>query len=416
MMNHAVFSVPIYVARQPILDREEQLYGYELLFRSSDQNQFPDVSGELATSSLISNAVHYLELDKLVNHKRAFINMTRELLEQEVYTVLPSSAAVLELLETVPVDERVIAAFDKAKQAGYQVALDDVRSLQCPNELLAIADIVKVDLVEIDAVRSQDIVNKVRARSDAKLLAEKVETREEFEMAMAQGYDYFQGYYFQKPELIRGQRLAGIEHAQLSLLKEISEPKLNLDVIEQIIKQDPSLTMNLLRFINSSAMGVRNRITSMRLALSLLGEKAIRKWSFVAVMGCLIHGRPSELLHACLVRARFCEVIAIGEGHEDEQLDLFLVGLGSLLDGVMNQPMSDVVQQIGLPPSVASTLTSSPEAPSFYAMVLKLAKACERGDWQQVIENSIQLKQQQSEIAVAYYESLNWANQIAAAA
>lgn len=404
--------MPIYVARQPILDRGENLYGYELLFRSSDENRCPDIDGELATSSLISNAIHYLKLDELVNHKRAFVNMTRELLEREVYMVLPCENTVLELLETVPVDEAVIKAFQQAKDAGYMVALDDVRSLQCPNELLALADIVKVDLMEIDSERSGDIVKKVRDRSDAKLLAEKVETREEFEAALALGYDYFQGYYFNKPELIKGQRLAGIERSHLALLEEVNKPQLDMDAIEEVIKQDPSQTTNLLRFINSSAMGVRNKITSMKLALNLLGEKTIRKWSYVAVVGCLVKGKPSELLRMCMVRARFCERLAVGEQHDAEQLDLFLLGLGSLLEGIMNQPIADIVRQIDLPSPVVATLTNTNDAPFFYVTALNLAKACETGDWQQVIENTIALKQQQAEVAVAYYDSMNWANQV----
>jgi len=408
------FDGSVFLARQPILDREEKLYAYELLFRSNGDNQFQPgtIEASQATSTLINTMLHHIPIQDVLSQKPAFLNLTQDLLENEVYALFSPDQVVLELLETVVVDNGVTEAYRKARDAGYVMALDDVRAMPFPEELLELTDIIKIDLMEMDRERLTDLATKLRSRCSAKLLAEKVETREDFELCLELGFDLFQGYFFCRPEMFKSRAPSGIKTVYLELIRQINSVEYEPEKIEEIIKRDPTLTTKMLRYINSAAMGVRNEITSLRMAMNLLGEKAVRKWAYIATLGSLNIGKPSELLRTCLVRAHFAERLAIAEGRPEDSFNMFLVGMASLLDAILDEPVPTLAERLGLSDEVVDTLMGSPNAPTFNCTVLELIHACEQGDWSRVITLSGELKLYQSEIAVAYYEGMNFANQV----
>jgi len=406
----------VLIARQPIFEaRTQQVFGYELLFRSSDENKYTATDGRFASSQTINRAIHSIGLDVVVGDKKAFINITRDLLLEEVYTLLPPDRCVVEILEDLTLDEEVIAACKKLRAAGYGLALDDVTSSERVKPLWGVADIVKVDLSLIAKDQRARVLREL-APYASRLLAEKVETKEEFDEAVALGCQYVQGYFFCRPELMRGRGLTGAEVIYLQFLRELNKPTLDYVVLEQIIKQDTSLAFKLLKYLNSAAVGLRNKVTSIQQALVMMGERPLRKWGSLVVITSINSKRPPELMLTSLVRAHFCEAVARKLNLADQQLEMFLVGLLSSMDVVLGMPMAQIVEQTGVSETVRSLLLQESAAPKDLNKIFALSVACERGAWSTVSKTSTGLRLTQGDIATIYYGALGWANQALAAA
>lgn len=408
-------SAEVFVARQPIFDRNREVLGYELLFRSSTDNKFDGTEANSATSQVISNALHSIGLERLTRDKLLFINMTRDLIVNEAYAVLPPDRTVIEVLEDTLRDAGTLEACAKLKQAGYQLAMDDVMRVEDVGGLMDMIDYIKVDW---PLLTKEQRGNVIRQFIDAgqRVLAEKVESQADLEEAMSLGCEYFQGYFFASPEVVSGRKLNSIDMVHLQFLQELGKPELDYDRIEELIKQDMSLSFNFLKYINSAAMGIRHEVTSIKQGLSLLGERYVRRWGTLVAVTSLNRQEPTELVLTSLVRARFCESMGKGEALADKELDLFLVGLFSAIDRILGVPMNEVLEQIRVPGEVADVLLAKSTAPQVMRTLYELTLACEQADWASVIDKSIRLQQSQSEIAMLYYDAMNWANELHMAA
>lgn len=404
----------VMIARQPIFDRASAVYGYELLFRSSTENHYQCSDPRFASSHTISRALHWVGLNGVVGGKKAFINFTTQLLQEELYCILPKDRVVLELLETAATDEESLRACRKAKDAGYVLALDDVTKPSDIGPLLDIVDYIKLDIRAIPFDDRPGIIAQLLP-SGRTLLAEKVETREELLQATDCGCHLMQGYFFCKPELMVGKGLAGSQLVYMEFLRELNRPQLNYEALEQIIKRDGALSFKLLRMLNSAAMGIRNPITSIKHALVMLGEKAVRKWGSLAAMTNISRKRANELLITCLIRAHFCERCAKAAGYADRELEMFLVGLLSGIDALLDMPMEYILDQTAITEAVRQVLLNDPQAPREMMRIYAAARGCERGDWRIVTEQSAALGLTQSELAVTYYDAMSWADQTTAA-
>ena len=266
-----------YVARQPIFDLHQAVYAYELLYRSGEANNFyTGTDGDKASLQVITNSVLIIGLDTLTRGRKAFINFTKNLLEQEVATTLPKDFLVVEILENIEPDEKVLESCRKLKDLGYLLALDDFVYDPKYDPFLELADIVKVDFLVTQGDERRKIVERLGHRG-IKFLAEKVETREDFAMAQKYGYIYFQGYFFEKPVIVSGKDIPALKHTYIQLLREVNQPTLDIDKVENIIKEEVSLSYKLLRFMNSVAFGFRNEIRSIKQALVLLVPKRIKQ-------------------------------------------------------------------------------------------------------------------------------------------
>ncbi len=390
-----------HVARQPILDTSGETYAYELLFRSSStQNWFTGLDPDQASGRVIHSSLLAFDWAALTGQKRAFINLTRQALLERWVLALPAAQTVAEVLETVSPDAEVLAACVELKRAGYALALDDFVYAPEYEPLLDLADFVKVDFRLTTAAEERARLATLAARRPGlRLLAEKVETREDVAQAKELGYRFFQGYFFCRPEILSTREIPPSRVGSLRLLEELNRPEVGFEALEQIVKQDVALSVKLLRFLNSAAFRWSSRVTSIRQALTLLGERPLRQWATVAALASLGEGQPEELVVTSLVRAMFLEQLAGTAGMGAHRLDLFLVGLLSALDALVGRPLEEVLAGLSLRPEVKATLTgqgSSLDPP------WQLAQAWERADFEKSYLLAGDLGVPSSAIAEAY--------------
>jgi c-di-GMP-related signal transduction protein len=362
-----------FIARQPILDRKQKLYGYELLFRSGPNISFSDANGESAILSTLDLSL-LLGAESFTEGLPAFINCTRAALCSGIVGTLPKDLVVLEILEDVPADEETLRACWQLKQAGYRIALDDIVSTDERLAFFEIADIVKVDFLLTGPTQQEAIARRFNRRG-VRLLAEKVETHEQFQSAEMMGYTLFQGYFFCRPMTMAARDLPAAHMGYLEILRKVYEPEVNLSAIEHAICEEPSLCYRLLRYLNSAAFGL-TPVHSILHALNLLGRDQLRKW--VSLVGAISLAGPhsAELIRMALVRARFCELFA--EQRVLPSTDFFLTGLFSLLDAILDRPLAQIMEQIPVSPLCRDALAGVPNQ-ARYALEVSIASA--RGDW-----------------------------------
>lgn len=366
-----------FVARQPIFDQRQQVFAYELLFRSGldDFCSAPDPA--LAASGASSPACSPPDLERLTGGRPAFVNFSRRVLEQNLARLFARDWLVVELLKNIEPDPATLSACRDLKEAGYTLALDDFEYRPHLEPLLALADIVKVDFRESGPdARSATIA---RARScGARLLAEQVETREEFSLARALGFDYYQGYFFSRPEMGSGRKIPSWKTQALRLIRKMQEPTIDYQGLAAIVREEVSLTYRLLRYINSPYFGVRVEVSSVERALTLLGENLIRKWVMLASLETMSQDGPAELARMSFIRALFCESLAAELGQTERQSDYFLVGLFSLLDVILGRPLADILAELPLSREVTQALVAGEGS---LGGVLDVAQSYEKGDW-----------------------------------
>jgi len=399
-------AIPVFTARQPIFDRGKQVYGYELLFRSGLENRYTAADPDVSTLDVIANSLVDIGLDELTGHRRGFINFTRSLLLQNVAELLPPDLVGIEILESIAPDEEILAACRRAKGAGYVIALDDFVLTDLSNPLLDLADIVKIDFMATTPEERARIADTLSQRK-IKALAEKVETEEEFREAADAGYAYFQGYFFSKPTVQTGHALAGNKLSYMRLMEEVSRPELSLDDLEAIIKQDLSLTYKLLRFINSAWFGLRYKIASVKHALTWLGSKEIRTWIYLVCLRDMGADKPTELFLRAMTRAKMGEGVAPPLGMKDKAPELFLMGMFSLIDAVLNTPMEQILDKLPLTDSVKTALAGKP---SPFREVHDVITCYERGDWNTFAAHAGQLRLDTGLVPGIFKQSLKWAN------
>jgi c-di-GMP-related signal transduction protein len=345
-----------YVARQPILTVDEKVYGYELLFRDGIENHFRETDADTASRRTLDTSLQ-MGLELLCDSRRGFVNCTRDTLLKDYMTLLPSTLAVVEVLESVPVDDLVVAALKRLKQAGYLVALDDF-TLNDPREpLTEFADIIKVDIRQTTSEQYAVMITKYGSWL-RHMLAEKVETREEFTAAKKAGFTYFQGYFFRPPEVLQAKEIPASRLNYLRLLSAVSQPELDPREFESMIKHEVSICYRLLRYLNSAAFGIKNEVHSVRHALALLGERKVRRWVRLVATLTIGENRSSELVAAAMVRARFCELLAPRIPHSES--DLFLMGMLSMVDAILEIPMISVLEAIPLDHETKALLLGAP--------------------------------------------------------
>lgn len=398
----------VYVARQPIFDRGLKLYAYELLFRSGFSEFYDQSDGDLASSKTIMNSFLLLGLDSLTGGRMAFVNFTRNLILGEVATIFPREKLAVEILETITPDDEVIAACRRLKKAGYTIVLDDFIFKPELQRFVDMADIIKLDF-RISGVRErQELISRL-GHGKIRFLAEKVETRKEFDGAFAMGFTYFQGYFFARPEIVSGKDVPGYKLNYLQILREVHKIDADFGELEDIIKHDVSITYKLLRFINSAAFGFATKIQSIKQAISLLGLKEFRKWVSLIALSSMGDDKPEELVLASMSRARFCELIAPKIGMKEKSSDLFLTGMFSMIDAFIDQPMEDILNDLPLSEGIKTALLGGENV---YRTALETAISFERGDWDSLGPLKERLGLGEDEFPPIFHSSIEWASRI----
>lgn len=396
-----------FVARQPIFDRNQRVYGYELLFRSGLENVFYYPHPEHATSKVITDSFFLIGISRLTGGKRAFINVTEDILLEEYLFLIPNELVVVELLENVKVSSKVIQACEKLKKNGYLIALDDFVYEEAYKPLLKLADFIKVDFLSTNSDKRKTLVENFSSYGP-RFLAEKLETPLSFREAKSLGYQYFQGYFFNKPEIISGKDISGAKLHYLLLLQEINRPELNFKQLERIIKKEVSLSYKLLRYINSAYFGLYNKISSILQALVLLGEREIRKWLSLIALAQMGLDKPEELIMQAIIRARYCELMAQHLGKNERKDDFFLMGMFSLIDAILDRPMPDVLRDIPILDEIKEALLGEENE---LRKVLKTILFYEKGNWEKLSESLAGVKIKEDILVSIYLDSIIWAHE-----
>lgn len=352
----STISNSLLIARQPILDVNLKLYAYELLFRDSKNNESGVTidSADLATTKVISHAFTEFGIENLVGEHLAFINLTRTFLTGELPLPFSTKGVVLEVLEDIVIDDKIVASVTDLAKQGFTIALDDFIYSEEWQPLIDIAAIVKIDLM---ALSREELVEHVTIlkQSNAKLLAEKVETFEEFEFCKSLGFDYFQGYFFSKPTVLNDQALPTSNINLMQVLAELQNPDNDIDELAELIARDAGLSFKLLRILNSAAVALPRQVDSLRQGLVFLGQNTIKKWATLLAVANSNHSN-SEVLISAIVRAKMSEQLS--EQFQTHKESAFIVGLFSLLDAMTSKPMASLINTIPLSDDIKQALIS----------------------------------------------------------
>ncbi len=371
-------SMDIFVARQPIFNTSLKTYAYELLFRDGLDNAFPDIDGDTASAKLLSNSFVSIGLENLTGGKKAFINFTQKLLINQIPTILPNEFVVVEVLEDVNPNPQVIAACRAMAQKGYEIALDDFVLYDGLKPLIRLAKLIKIDFRATPPKQIERLMDQL-ADMPVQYLAEKVETYDEFDLAKQMGFEYFQGYFFNKPEIIKGRGLAPTKIKLLQIIGEANRSDFDYDRLEELIKTDLSLSYQILRYINSAFFRRTNEIDSIRQAIVFLGIEEVRKILSVTATAKLVNNKPNELMRASIVRAKLCEMFGRVGGYDGNTSELFLLGLFSLMDAILDTRIETILENLPVSDQFTQALTQKSGPMACY-----LALACdyEQGIWE----------------------------------
>lgn len=368
----------VYIARQPILSSDKTLSGFELLYRDSGDNFYnPNLDGNHATSAVLAEAISVFDLHKLTKGKVAYVNFTRDLLLQGTPMLLNPRQFAIEILEDVEFDAPVIEQMRKLKSAGYTLVLDDYIGDPIPEEVLTLVDTVKVDFIGADKARRKTIARDL-LQYGKKMLAEKVETKEDFQEAVSYGYDLFQGYYFSKPVVLKKNAMDISSVSYMKLLKEISSEDIDLNKIANIIYPDAHMTYKLLKKMQTVQYYRGHTVTSIKHALVRMGINEVRRWIMLLLMRRAIGDDMDELLRIALIRAVFCECISeklnSGTGN-----DAFLVGIFSIIESE-DAAFDELMDNIQVSDTIKHALTGENQL----ANILRLIKLYENGNTEEV--------------------------------
>lgn len=390
-----------FLARQPILNLDRRVIGYELLFRSGWENYFTG-STDSATIQMLDNCV-MLGVDNLSQQTLAFINCTREALVDRMVTVLPPATTVLEILETVLPDEDVCLACRELRERGYRLALDDFRSDSPLKVLLPFASYVKVDFRLSNAAERAEIV-AMATGTCTQLLAEKIENQDEFDLARLEGFTLFQGYFFCRPSILVERDLPANWSNYMRLIAELNREPMNMAEVAAIVESEASLCYRLLRLANSAAVPTRKEVTSAQGAMILVGEARFRTLATLALTATMGRGQPEVLIQLSLERARFCQRIAplLGEDPNEQ----YLLGLMSLIGAMLRSPMERLLQSLPLRDRAKAVLLG---AEGKTALPLRLIIALEGGDWTPCVEAAALHNLNETRISSIYLEAIIWA-------
>ncbi|MDX8398311.1 MAG: HDOD domain-containing protein [Mariprofundaceae bacterium] len=394
----------VFIARQAVFDRNQNVSSYELLFRNHLGVMDFEADADYMTSKVLVTALMDIGLDEISDKKMVHINASESFLLSSQLDDLPADKVSIEVLEDVAITDKVIARCKELKQAGYQIMLDDVVYAPQLKPLVELADVIKV---ELPLIKDLDEEVRILKQFNVKILAEKVETYEEYQRCYDLGFDYFQGYYFCKPEVIHHKTMPESKIAILRALQKVMSANVVRDV-EDVIKQDVSLSYRLLKYMNSAAFGLRREVGSIDQALVLLGMNNVRRWLSLLSLAALGEGKPLELMRTALYRGYLLESLS---KHSNEELagDDFLLGMFSVLDALLDLPMAEAIDDMALSSEIRSALLSADAEMSYK---LKLVYDLEAGAWDAVTDGVKNFKGMSSALLSQFnVTALAWADE-----
>ncbi len=396
-----------YAARQPIFDRHKELHAYELLFRDSLENVFPDVDGDQATSKLIEASQFNLGLEDFTGKHPAFINFSHELIVKKFPLLLPKEQLVIEILETAKPTKSLLKAVKELKEAGYIIALDDYIHEAVWLHFFPFIDIIKVDFREANQ-QQISAIRKASAKYPIKLLAEKVETYEEFNNAIELGFVLFQGYFFSEPEMMQSKALAPSQMGLAELLYESSKAEMDLDSLIDVFQRDVTLSFKLLRYANSAIFKRRSEISTIRQAIVVLGQAELKRFLAVLFTAQVNSNKPVELIRLSMCRANFCDEISRSHNKLKDPSMGFLAGMLSLMDAILDEAMDSVMEKLPLSKEIKDALVLKEGTLASY---IELIRHYEKAEWDAANTLVEKLGLDAEKIPSFYHSSVQWANE-----
>jgi c-di-GMP-related signal transduction protein len=397
----------VYVARQPIFNKRKKIYGYELLFRDGMVNAFPDVDGGAATSRVLSTSFLSNGIERITGRKKAFINFTEKMITEKIPAMFPKKTIMVEILEDIEPKAAVVTACREMAKQGYNLVLDDFIYKPEMKPLLALVRIVKFDF-RASSIKEIEAAIKELAAYRIKLLAEKIETHEEFQQALDMGFEYFQGYFFSKPEILKSKDISPSKITLLSIMSEANREDFRITELEKFVLRDLSINYKLMRYINSAYFGMFKKVNSVKQTIVLLGMKEVRRFISLIAMAQLVSGKPDELIRASLIRARLCENLgkaAIGKNSSE----LFTLGLFSFIDAILNDEMGNIMENLPLSENIKKALTGGEGELADY---LTLVSCYETGDWEKVATLAAKTGLNEEKMPELYMDAVAWADSI----
>jgi c-di-GMP-related signal transduction protein len=395
-----------FIARQPIFTTGNDVFGYEVLFRAGPENYFTGNSEDV--SALQMDNLLLFGIDRVTSGRLAFLNCPRDFLLHDYLTFLPPQRVVGEILETVSPDTKTLEACRRLKRSGYRLALDDFVDTPEMAPFVEIADYIKIDFLATTPLEQERLARELRHR-DVQLIAEKVETHEDVQRAIAMGYMYFQGYYFCRPQMSERHDIPAYKMNYLRILQIANQPEFDGAKLAEAIRQEASLAYRLLRYLNSPLFTLRVNVDSIPHALTLLGERDTRKWISMVAVAAMGGDKPHELVLVPLARARFCELLAEAGDLQSRADDLFLMGLLSAMDAIMDLPMSAVLAELPVQHEITDALLGQAGR---FCSILEIAKNYEQGDWKQLSASANLARIPEEALPDLFVQALAWARQI----
>lgn len=403
------YNMHVFVARQPIFDKKNNVVAYELLFRSGYENAYNHIDGNKATLNVISNTFYEFNFKAVVDRKKAFINFTEKLIKEEIATILPPKDVVIEILETIEPTDEIVNACRKLKEQGFTLALDDFVFNKNYEKLIEVVDIVKVDFLITKGLERKKIFDLLKINDKIEFLAEKIESMEEYNEAVYYGYTYFQGYYLSKPVILSKQGISYNKSTSLKILKLINDKEFSFADLESLILKDVGLSYKLTKLINSSAYYIKNKVKSLKYAIAFLGEKEITKWLYVVLLNDLKGKNPDELIRISLERARFSELLCNMSSYKEKSFLAYITGLFSVMDSILNCSMESVLKDIYLYDEVKEALVGKE---NILNAILKLAINFGRGEWSEAEIYADKIQLDINEVSDLYLDALRWVDSI----
>lgn len=374
-------GMSFFAARQPILDIDKQLYGYELLFRKGYDNIYPDICNEAATSRMINGLTIDSGINDFASGNVAFINFTESSLINRYHFLLPHDKIVVEILETVTPSPSTLDICLELKAAGFTLALDDYEDHIAWNPFLEIVDIIKVDIQAMSKTALFAVVEKLKDYPNLVLLAEKIETYDEFQAAKQLGFTLFQGYFFSKPVIIKSLSLDPSHVTIMKLMQLVNAQEPDLQAIADIIKYDANLSIKTLRYVQSPIFKRTAVINSIQQAIVTMGMENVKRLISLLFCSQLSGNKPTELSRIAIQRAYFCEKICLLLRQPQLADDAFLIGLLSLVDAMLDGDIQEIVASLPINEQVKMGLI---QKDSWASIMLTICGSFERGNWDAV--------------------------------
>jgi EAL and modified HD-GYP domain-containing signal transduction protein len=391
----------VFSTRQPIFDRDKKVYGYELLFRRGFEDYYNSLGARHDSLDLMA----FVNFGELVDGKKGLATFTRSLLLRDLPAVLPKEMVLVGVPADIGVDQEVIGACERLASAEYELVLDDLPAEGLDSPLVSLASVIRVDFAKTPPEQGREICRRLGQRGIV-ALAKKVDDTSQFDRALDAGFGYFQGNFFAKPVIGESGELAGNELLYAQLLCQVNLPELSLEELASIIRGDPLMTYHLLKFINSAWFGLRCVVNSVQHALVLIGPKETRRWASMLVIRNLGQGKPPELLRRSLIRAKAAEMIAPLVNMRQHTPELFLLGLFSSIDAMLNLPLEELLKNLPIDEKIKAALLGQAGP---FRNVLDLILCYEEGDWDNLTSCAQRLRIDEQTLPPQFTQAVKWA-------